>query len=105
VQEPAYTCPIVDKAKDALDEALRDIQRYVVREVENVKDRLLEDVRDSNTELRDWGRHWKEQSDYWETRAQELQRDFDSATSRVSELEQQLRELEDKYYEVTHGTD
>lgn len=82
MKEPSHTCPVINDAQKRLSEARSDLDHYVVSELRKVEDNLLEDIRNANTELRDWGHYWKEIAE---------ERD-----QRISELEEELENLKEQ---------
>lgn len=65
MKEPAPTCPKVDKVKQRLKDILWNYDKAIdylqdlKKETEDALDEL-EEVRDANIELREWGSHWHE---------------------------------------------
>lgn len=106
--EPRYTCPIVDdykselqefksnllywigqladcSARDLLDK-IEEIKEEVKQEIDNFTERKIEEVRDSNIRLREWGKEWEEE-------AKQLQINLDNKDSQIYNLEEQVYNL------------
>lgn len=82
-RQPAETCPLINSVIDSVVEAVTDIRRAIrgferadeldlremIRDVERIVDSLyelqgknsvLEKIRSSNGDIREWGQAWKE---------------------------------------------
>lgn len=67
MQEPNYTCPLIDSAIESSNEAIS----------------TLEEIRDSNEELRRYG-------NYWEQAYTEMEDERDILRDEVADLEKQI---------------
>lgn len=85
MKEPNYTCPIIDHAQADTEDLEEDISVVVQRWCKSHQHEL-EKVREANSELRRWGQHW-------ESEAESLQIELDTARDLIDQLQEQIEEL------------
>lgn len=115
MKEPSYTCPTIDKAKDALSSVmddLLDLQDYyndlmdedhrelfgckigrMIDDLKMVANERLEEVRTNNCDLRSWGQYHQEHADTFELQADKLNDDLQEARVKIKDLEYEVDEL------------
>jgi len=70
MDEPPYTCGIMDKVDDAYTKATHFI---------SIMQDLADDLRNANAKLREWGQHW-------EAKCEELQTELDCVKEELLHL-------------------
>ena len=93
--EPRYTCSGIDSAKDEIIDMLREVDNLSSRlsDLGKGKACLLEELRDSNVELRAWGQAWKEEAERFESELEEMRYERDRFERLYDEAYEELSEL------------
>jgi hypothetical protein len=94
VIEPSYTCPAIDRVQKAINDAEGELESALEHQGDpevleaaihmalrylNGESFRLEELRERNQELRDWGRHWAD-------KAAKLERELEAAENELCEL-------------------
>ena len=114
--EPPYTCPRIDETKDLLGSSIDDLHEIlteytalltddkemfgcrigrVIEDLEKVKEEHLENLRDSNIELRHWGSEQGDLFNKLEIQFEDLSDDFRTAEKQITQYEDKISQLEE----------
>lgn len=111
--EPGYTCPLIDKALEMLEDADTTLSNIssedpdvadLVSQIESILSDIpskLEDIRTNAEKLRAWGSHYVDRADKlegdmssaesaWESEREDLKDEIDDLRREVNDLRRQL---------------
>jgi len=111
-----HTCSDIDGAKDVInsicDKLKVGVENITQDDIDNViydlerigiiRNCILEELRRSNSSLRDWGHEMSERSDSFEEELEEAKDENEKLTSNNLDLNEELKELIDQVEELEY---
>lgn len=97
--QPPYTCPLIDRVKDNINQFIKDNESEDFSDLEQCLD-LMEEIRTANSLLRDCSTEYIDKFENEEGRSNDLQ-------DEVNKLEKKLDEWQEKYNDLQsdHASD
>jgi predicted nuclease with TOPRIM domain len=91
--QPPYTCPLIDRVKDNINQFIKDNESEDFSDLEQCLD-LMEEIRTANSLLRDCSTEYIDKFENEEGKANDLQDEINKLENQLDKLQEQYNDLQ-----------